>query len=531
MIPRPLAVLTLFFIAVSSVLVYPGRTYLLSDTQIYIPLFEHLRDNRLLTRDLLLEGAHLGFTIYDEVTLTLANLFRADFEWVLLGQQLLFRLGGAWGAFLIARSFSLGTVACLFVSGALWLGAFVYGPAIITTEYEPVPRGFAVPLTVLALGLKASGAGSWMAGIPLGVAFLYHAPAIWPVLLIALLMRDGKLLAAPAVSAMALVVFNGLQPGRVEAQPFFSVLETAHAHIQQLRAPYNWLYRWEWRYFFTFAITGPLAIFAAWRLREFTPAGVAPYFRWLPWVGFATVPASLVLQERLGWALLPQIQPMRALLYCHLLCQLLGLICAMRALREGRWKTAALWLIVPLSLAARGDFLSFTETKVFVQLLLLAAIAAGTWMAVQPWSKRLAPVLLASPWLFAAYGDGAAKSLETDDLRALSAWARQDSATDAMYLFPDLGRKPEPGIFRARAARAVYVCWKQGGQVNYFAPYAYKWHERWTNLLAKGHAAMSYEDLRRRGVDRIILTKDEPHEELQMLYRTPDGEYRVYSLR
>ena len=41
-------------------LVFPGHSFLLSDTQIYIPLFEHLRDSRLLNSDLILSGAHLS---------------------------------------------------------------------------------------------------------------------------------------------------------------------------------------------------------------------------------------------------------------------------------------------------------------------------------------------------------------------------------------------------------------------------------------------------------------------------------------
>ncbi len=162
----------LVLVGFTSVLVYPGRTYLLSDTQIYIPLFEHLKDPSLLQRDLLLEGAHLRYTIYDEVALGLHAATGVDFEWILLAQQLLFRTLGAWGAFLLARSCGLGQLAALLSSGLLWLGAFVYGPAIITTEFEAVPRGFAVPLTVLALGMRAAAARGWVAGLPLGLAFL-----------------------------------------------------------------------------------------------------------------------------------------------------------------------------------------------------------------------------------------------------------------------------------------------------------------------------------------------------------------------
>ena len=166
-----------------------------------------------------------------------------------------------------------------------------------------------------------------------------------------------------------------------------------------------------------------------------------------------------------------------------------------------------------------------------VQGALLVGIVAACWLATRPQSRWLAPALLAIPFLFAWKGDGAPVRLDTADLRAPAEWARQNTPKEAMFLFPDLGRKLEPGIFRARAARAVYVCWKQGGQVNYFASYAEKWWERWSELLRKGHAAMSYADLRARGVDYLVLSKEAPQEALPLLYESPEKGYRVYRLR
>jgi len=97
-----------------------------------------------------------------------------------------------------------------------------------------------------------------------------------------------------------------------------------------------------------------------------------------------------------------------------------------------------------------------------------------------------------------------------------------------MFLFPDLGRRPEPGVFRARASRAVYVCWKQGGQVNYFPKYAEIWWERWSQLLAPNHPALNYADLRRRGITHLVFTKEVPAEDLPPVYFSPA--FRVYQL-
>lgn len=521
----------LALLAAASALVFPGRTYLQSDTQIYIPLFEHLKDPSLLQRELILEGAHLSYTIYDEVTLALNRWTGLDFEWVLLAQQCLFRFVGTVGAFLLARACGLSSWASWVVSGVVWMGAFVYGPAIITTEYEPVPRGYAVGLAVFALGARAAGWSAWLAGAALGVAVLYHAPAVWPILLVAALVRDWKMLGPVAVSAGLLFMSGKMQVGVVQAQPFFSVISEEHRKIQMMRAPYNWLELWLPRYFWTFVLTGGLALLAERRLRGTLPLLVRPYLRWLPWIGVATIPLSYLLLERMGWALFPQMQPMRAMLYCHLLCQWLGAIVAMQEMRERRWVQGALWLLLPLSLAFRGDLLLFTEAKVWGQVVLTLALFGVCWLATQSYAQRLAPALLLVPYLFAWKGDGAPAKLETPDLSATAQWARAQTDKDAMFFFPDLGRKPEPGIFRARAARAVYACWKQGGQVNYFEGYAKKWHERWTTLLAKGHAAMDYANLRERGIDYLVLTKDQPKENLPEVFRAPGGAYRVYQLR
>ncbi len=521
----------LALLALESALVFPGRTYLQSDTQIYIPLFEHLRDPSLLQRELILDGAHLSYTIYDEVTLALNRWTGVEFEWLLLAQQCLFRFLGAVGGFLLARACGLGGWASWAVSGVVWLGAFVYGPAIITTEYEPVPRGYAVGLAVFALGTRAAGWNSWLAGSALGVAVLYHAPAVWPILLVAFCLRDWKMLGPVGIAGVLLYAAGKMQVGVVQAQPFFSLLSEEHRKIQMMRAPYNWLELWLPRYFWTFVLTGGLAVAAGRRLRGVLPAQVGAYFRWLPWIGVATIPLSYVLLERMGWALFPQLQPMRAMLYCHLLCQWQGAIVAMRELREGRWLWAAAWLLLPLSLALRGDLLLLNETKVVSQIVLAIGLLGVCWLATRPYAGMLAPALLVVPFLFAWKGDGAPAKLETPDLSATAHWARTQTAKDAMFFFPDLGRKPEPGIFRARAARAVYACWKQGGQVNYFEGFAKKWHERWSQLLAKGHAAMDYGDLRGRGIDLIVLTKDAPKEALRELYRSPGGTYRVYKLR
>ena len=510
-------------------LVFPGHSFLLSDTQIYIPLFEHLRDSRLLNSDLILSGAHLSYTIYDEVSLALNRTLGFSFEQVLFGQQFVFRWLGYWGAFWLARACGLPLAASVLTSTLLWLGAFVYGPAIITTEFEPVPRGFAVPLVVASLGALAVGHRNASA-VLIAIAFLYHAPAVWPVLLIALILRDWRTLSTVAGAAILLLSFAHYQPGTVQAQPFFSLIDPVHREILQTRAAYNWISLWPWQYWAQYLLTASLALAAFARVRTTLPPAVQPYFRWMPLIGLAMMPISYLLLEQLGWALFPQVQPMRSLLYCHLFCQWLAPLAAWREIKDRNWSRAACWMIVPLSLSLRGDLLNIPPDGWWKQALLLVVLFAAVYIAAK-WPRRewaWAACFLVSLFFGDVLNARAYKPIASSALDALAVWAKDRTPTDSVFLFGDLGRRLEPGIFRARSTRAVYVCWKQGGQVNYFPQYAQIWWERWRALLAPNHPPLDYNDLRRRGIHYLVLTTQNPTKEIPAVYASPG--YRVYQL-
>ncbi len=531
MSPLQLSLLGGFFAVLTALglLIFPGHTFLLSDTQIYIPLFEHLRTPTLFPNELIREGAHLSYTIYDEVTLTLSRLTGLDFETTLFAQQFLYRWLGYLGAFALARAAGFSVGASVLSSALLWLGAFIYGPAIITTEFEPVPRGFAVPLLVAALGALAHQR-HWLASTLFAIAFLYHFPAVWPFFLLALLSRQWRLLAIPTAAALLLFISARLQPGIVEAQPFFSFIDPAHRVIMQTRAAYNWISLWPTRYILHFLLTSALAYAAYLRLRDILPAAVQPFFRWLPAVGLATMPLSWLLLENLGWALFPQLQPMRALLYCHLLCQWLGTLAAARDFNDGKYLRSFLWLFVPLTLALRGDILQFPPGALQKQFLLTAVLAAAILIA-RRWPRRewaFAASLLAAAFFGEILQARAYTPLETPALQQLSQWAKDKTPRDAVFLFPDLGRRLEPGIFRARSTRTVYTCWKQGGQVNYFPIYANTWWKRWNDLLAPSHPPLDFDDLRRRGIQYLVYTKDSPDTAITPAYASP--QFRVYQL-
>ncbi len=106
----------------------PGHSYLQSDTQVYVPILEKLDSPGLLSRDLVATHPNVTYTIYDEVTLFLHEVFRLKIETALLAQQVVFRAAGLLGIFLLVQSAGLGDLPSLLVAAAVNLGAFLADP-------------------------------------------------------------------------------------------------------------------------------------------------------------------------------------------------------------------------------------------------------------------------------------------------------------------------------------------------------------------------------------------------------------------
>ena len=85
-----IAVLTLL-----SFYVFPGHTWLQQDTQIYVPILEHLRDPSVLANDILVERPHVTFTLYDEIALALRRITGLGFRELLGAEQVATRANDA----------------------------------------------------------------------------------------------------------------------------------------------------------------------------------------------------------------------------------------------------------------------------------------------------------------------------------------------------------------------------------------------------------------------------------------------------
>src|SRR4051812_20679357 len=81
---------------------FPGHTYLQQDSQIYVPILEHLRDPAVLRNDLLVQHTHVAFTLYDELALAGRAVTGLGFHEILALQQVVTRALGIWGLLLIA---------------------------------------------------------------------------------------------------------------------------------------------------------------------------------------------------------------------------------------------------------------------------------------------------------------------------------------------------------------------------------------------------------------------------------------------
>ncbi|MEJ5369154.1 MAG: hypothetical protein WHT08_12585 [Bryobacteraceae bacterium] len=515
MTPRQtaLAATALLAYALLGWILFPGHTWLQSDTQIYVPILERQYDASLFARDEIALRPHVKFTFYDEITVALRRLTGAGFRDVLAAQQFVFRIAGAAGAFLAALALGLPPAGALAGAGLFGLGAVINGPAVLTLEYEPVPRGFAVLCTMLALGLAMHRRWMW-AGAAAVIATLYHPTTTAPFWVCLLLhwryahdRREGIALElSVAAAAAGLAVIAILQPFGADRQVMLGRIPPELEQIQKYRAPYNWISLWPKAWLWQYPLLAALA-WAAWRrIRDairpearFLSAALAGY-------GLAMIPLQWLLLDLGKWILMPQFQPARAVLWVAVMAEMLALAAAWHAAGQRRWKEAAAWMFAAFLLSAAGAA-PLVELWQYPERVAAVAAAAALALAGARW-QRLAPVGAAAAFaLIPAIGRVELyPKLHSPELDALSAWARHSTGKDDVFLFADAGRRLEPGVFRAQALRALYVDWKSGGQANLLRDYGYEWKRRWEAVREARPPLLEMEEYARMGVDWIVVS-------------------------
>ncbi len=496
---------------------FPGHTWLQSDTQIYAPILEHLWDPTVLGKDLIVQYPHVAFTLYDETAIALRKVTGLDFRRVLEGEQFVLRALGIWGVYLMATALGLSDLLALLVASIFSLGAFITGPAVVIFEYEPVPRGFAVPLIFLAIGLVAHNRFLG-AAVAASAAFLLHPPstvpfwvvyfclAIWPSQTVG---RKRKLtaLAVLAGAATILLIASRFQHG--SGTVFFSRLDPHQAELQRMRASYSWISMWWKDRLAHYLILYALTVVAYWRVRNDVPQTLRYYLIGLPFIGVISLSISYVLLERMQWALMPEFQPGRALLFVTAFAMILGAVAGCKAVAGKHYAEAIGWLVLTYLPPANRLVEWPSWNRVFVILTLAALTTAAIWtvQSAARWARAVIVAAALAPFFLIPTWGGMENypPLHNADLDQLSQWARTSTPKDAVFLFPDAKEDLSPGVFRAEALRAVYVDWKSGGQVNFFKDFGEQWWSRWQKTMAAPFNPNSMIAFRSLGIDYLVL--------------------------
>jgi hypothetical protein len=491
---------------------FPGHTWLQQDTQIYVPILEHLRDPAVLRRDILVSRQHVSYTLYDETARALAWLTGLDLRQVLEGEQFVTRAAGIWGLYLIGTALGLSTAGSLLMAAIVALGATIAGPAVLSFEIEPDPRGFAVPLLFLGIGFAAHGR-HWAAGIAGAAAFLMHPPTVIPFWAVysalAGARRRFSAFVPLAIAGCVLAVAAHFQQGAGEAQPLFARLTPAIEALQRLRAPYAWISMWWREWLLHYLILAGISFAAYARLRVTATIELRYFLVGLPLIGILTIPLSFLLLERLQWVLVPQLQPMRALLFVAVFAQIGAAAAGLLASAAGRYGESLAWFAVVYWLPINDNLTVWPAAKNWLAVLLFAGAASMAGWAEARLTRWRVPAFAAigiAGFLALPYLAAGNPHLHTPELAQLSAWARSSTDADAVFLFADAGKQLQSGIFRSEALRAVYVDWKGGGQVNYLPELGEQWWERWQAVLGAPFDARNVPRYGALGIDYIVLS-------------------------
>ncbi len=506
--------------------VFPGHSYLGSDTQIYLPMLERIWDPSLLGKDLIAVNPHVSYTIYDELAVFTRTVTGMGFDRVLPAIHFLFRLAGIYGIFLIFKAWAFHSIPSLFGTAIFALGSFVHGPSVMIWELEPVPRSMALPLLWLAIGWIANDRPR-LGAAAAGLALLIHAPTVWPVwLMIALLVlfppvsavwnRNRWIVAAILIASLVLLfVLSRLQPGEREKQQFFLHLDANLESLQRLRASYNWIELWIALWWKKYLLLFVVSLYSASKLKVLAPPVLRRFHIGLTLIGAASLMLSYLTLEAGKWAIGSQLQFGRALLFVMAWAVLGATAAAIRATQKRQVLSALAWFFLAYAVPTHAQTLemylpwsaSGPMAKKVALTLALALVAAATLRWVK--GHLAVPALLAlaaGPFWAIPYVTQAPPPpvLLTSELKNLATWARQTDE-ESVFHFPDAGKDLYPGAFRAESLRAIYVDWKSGGQVNFHKGLADEWWTRWSSTLAKPYIAQPLQSYELLGVDYIVL--------------------------
>ncbi len=440
---RALAVFAaLLAVASLEFIIYPGHSYLASSSQLYLPILQHLSTPGYLTRDLVATHPNVTYSDYDELTLFLHAASTLDFRRVLEAQQVLCRLAGVIGVFLLARATGLRPAFAVLIAALVNCGPFLRGAEMFLIDREPVPEAFALGYVLLAMGLLAR-AKPLLATLFGGIGFLYD-PSIstpfWMMLLLAFLFdgRIRKLLrpAVPVFLVFILLLANlaQLQPGIPDMQPLSNRFSHETAAIMKWAVPDVWVSLWPTGLIYCYLAALVITVWAVTRIWPALNMQTKWMFCALPVTAVLSLPLSSILLERYHWSLTLRVRPLHWLVYLVTVGWFACAIAAYRAIKRSKKTEASAWAAI---------------------CLLVLTFNTGT-----------APV---------ARADRA--------VTQLARWADNQTWGSSVFAFPDAGRAPYPGVFRAESRRALWVDWESRRQMIYHVDMAGEWWTRWRDTM------------------------------------------------
>ncbi len=502
--------------------VYPGHSYLQGPTQATVPMLERLVNPGFLSRDLVATHPNLEYTVYDEATLFMHQAGRVSIQDSLLGQQIASRAAAVLGILLLALAAGLSESLALAVSACVNLGATLAGPHVMVVELESIPRALAWGPLLLAIGLLAREK-PLLAGFAAGVALIYEPAVAAPLCLMLLLAlifdRRLRRLLRPAITVFAVFVLllanlAQLQPGMVEAQPTFEKISAPFAAVQQFRTPYHWVSLWPRGDMWSYLAIWVCGLWAVARIWAYLNRQARWIFLVLPACGIAGIALSYVLLDRLRWDLVPRVQPAQWLTCTLCLSATACSIAAVKAAQRKKAFETALWLVVPFALPLRAEVLDLFRLAQLenVERLSIAVLLAflGALLLVRFADRRTRAVSLAIPLLaivLLRLSPSQKRDVNEQPVAGVAEWVKSNTWGSSMFLFPDLGRSNEPGLFRARSERSVWVDWNGGALVPTFQSFASVWWDRWQHTMQPEYSVDRLQATLPLPIDYYVLTR------------------------
>lgn len=503
--------------------IFPGHSYLRGGTQMSVPMIEHLANPGFLSRDLVATHPTLQYTAYDEVTLFLNQVTGVSLEKSLVVQQILCRGAGMLGVLLLALSAGITESLALVIAATVNLGATVAGPHLMLVDLEPVPYTLAWGLSLLAIGLIAREK-PLLAGLAGGVALIYQpvvATPFWLLCIVALFFdqRMRKML-RPAMTVLAVFILllanlAQLQPGIAEQQSIFYRIPAPYVVLQQFRTPFEYVSMWTAGQFWSYLAIWIIGLWAVARIWPVLNRPARWFFLALSTTGVLAIPLSYVLLDRWLWSIVPHLQPAQWLLFTVCLSLVACWIACIRAAQQGKFWESALWLITPVFVALQAELLELLRLisigafeRFGLAILFVVASALLLAHTARPRARVLALAIPLFAMALLAFNTGTKSRRSTgQQVIALAEWVRVNTWGSSMFLFPDLDRSADPGLFRGRSERALWVDWNSGTLVPCFESFAATWWDRWHKTMEPGYSPERLQADLALPIDYYVLTR------------------------